>query len=119
MRDKKLQDEIDRYRAKLQPQIDKVCDEYAQDVQQFVIDIHKDISNKFSQNEEWDQFISAISVVQCLLFDQICRTLAPVGSARYWKAVVDNMQHAHFERCHEWLRIYEKHHKENKNVSMD
>lgn len=119
MSDKNLQDEIDKYRTRLQPKIDKVCDEYCHDMQSFVIDLHKDIFNKFSGENEWDEFMCAVSVIQSLLFDQVCRTMAPVGSEKYWDAVTDNMKRCCVDRCKAWLKIYEKHHEENKNVPKD
>ena len=116
MTDKNLQEEINKYRSRLQPKIDKVCDEYAHDMQEFVIDLHKDIFNKFSDEDDWDEFMCSVSVIQSLLFDQVCRTMAPVASEKYWKAVLDNMHDCCIERCKVWLKIYQKHHEENKNV---
>ncbi len=98
--------ELDERFNKLKVTCDHVIKEYEEDFQRFAIDIHRDISNKFSSYDDFSQIVGSISVMRYLLFDQMCSLMATIDDVEFWEEAFSEMKEECVENCGSWLKKY-------------
>ena len=86
----------------------KVIGEYEKEFQSFVLDIHKDVHNKFSHYDEFKQDLCSVSVMHYLLFNQICRAISNIGGVRNREGMFDYMGELGREMCEDWAELLSK-----------
>ena len=90
MKKKDTNDSKQQYAEIMNAELNKVSDEYENDLQEFVVGLHRDVYNKFSHHTEENQVICGVSVMQYLLFNQICRIIAAIAIEGFWEDIFDN-----------------------------
>ncbi len=91
-----------------QEEVGKVIDEYEKEFQTFVLDLHKDIHNKFSHYDEFKQDLCSVNVMHYLLFNQICRAVSNIGGVANREGMFDYMGDLGREMCEDWAELLKK-----------
>ena len=81
---------------------ERIATEYEGDLQEFLIDVQKDVVNKLSHRNKEDQMGMSTAILQYILFDQICRVLSYFDSPDIWSFAFNNMYDEFLEQCLLW-----------------
>ncbi len=108
MSKKSLEEIVGVCKEILDPQFNKIIDEYELEFEDFVVGTHHDIHNKFCELGELERDLCSITVIHYLLMNQMCRAMSNIDLKEYWEDMFDFMSRFGVGMCRDWVKILKK-----------